>query len=117
MEPKIKDVAGPHSKWESDLKRDQGIQSKFLLICFSDPPPSPTPFCCHSSLSPPSHESQENEDKSWAQRFCLSEDRVSIQMLDFLERELDFPLGGPAAVVLGFSKEPADVDRDTLFFM
>lgn len=46
VEPKIRDMAGSHNKWESDLKRDQGIQSKSLWIylSFSDP----TPFCCHS---------------------------------------------------------------------
>lgn len=42
VEPKIKDTAGPHNKWESDLKRDQGIQSKSLLIYFSfSEPPTP----------------------------------------------------------------------------
>lgn len=49
VEPKIKDVAGPHSKWESNLKRDQGIQSKFLLICFSDPPTPPLSAAIHLS--------------------------------------------------------------------
>lgn len=38
-------------------------------------------------------------------------------MLDFLERELNFPLGGPAPMVWEYSKEAADVDCDTLFFM
>lgn len=52
MEPMIKDVAGPHSEWKSDLYRDQGIQSKSLLIYFSLIPQS-HPFLKLSSISLP----------------------------------------------------------------
>ena len=52
VEPKIKGVAGPHSKWESDLKRDQSIQSKPLLIYFSFSDPATPPLSAAIHLSP-----------------------------------------------------------------
>lgn len=55
MEPMIKDVAGLHSEWESDLERDQGVQSKSPLINFSLSDP-PTPPLSKAAIHLPPHQ-------------------------------------------------------------